>query len=149
MMQTFYSRPATCDYVGSLDQGITYSLHAMLFCDELAGMLRKMWKGIDVNDETLAVDLTLQEGPRGNYLANQHTVDHCRAEIWNARYFGPNMPVTISGKPDIDLFGRIDEELKTIIRNHRPEPLAQNILDKMNSLQKNFEAAYTSAASGR
>ncbi len=28
--------------------------------------------------------------------------------------------MTISGKPAIDLFGRIDEELETIIRNHRP-----------------------------
>jgi trimethylamine--corrinoid protein Co-methyltransferase len=149
MMQTFYSRPATCDYVGELDQGITYSLHSMLFCDELAGMLRKMWKGIDVTDETLAMDLTLQEGPRGNYLANRHTADHCRTESWNSRYFGPNMPVTISGKPDIDLFGRIDEELITIIRNHRPEPLAQDVLDKMNSIQKNFEATHISAASGR
>ena len=148
-MQTFYSRPATCDYVGSLDQGITYSLHSMLFCDELAGMLRKMWKGIDVTDESLAMDLTLQEGPRGNYLANRHTADHCRTESWNSRYFGPNMPVTISGKPDIDLFGRIDEELKTIIRSHRPDPLAQDILDKMSSLQKNFEATYTSRASGQ
>ncbi len=144
MMQTFYSRPATCDYVGSLDEGITYSLHSMLFCDELAGMLRKMWKGMAVNEDTLAMELTLQEGPRGNYLANQHTVDHCRTEGWNARYFGANMPLSISGKPDLDLFERIDEELKKIIKTHQPEPLGSDILDNIRALQANFESTLES-----
>ncbi len=142
MMQTFYSRPATCDYVGSLDEGITYSLHSMLFCDELAGMLRKMWKGMTVNGDTLAMELTFQEGPRGNYLANQHTVDHCRTEGWNARYFGSNMPLTISGKPDLDLFERIDEELKRIIKTHQPEPLGSDILGSIRALQADFETTY-------
>ena len=35
MMQTFFSRPATLDYLGSLDEGITFSLHALCLCDEL------------------------------------------------------------------------------------------------------------------
>lgn len=146
MMQTFYSRPATCDYIGSLDEGITYSLHSMLFCDELAGMLRKMWKGMEVSEDTLAMDMTLQEGPRGNYLSHQHTVDHCRTENWNARYFYPSMPLTSSGKPDVELFDRIDEELKSIIQNHQPEPLASDILEKIQALQSNFEATYKPTA---
>ena len=146
MMQTYYSRPATCDYLGSLDEGITFSLHSLLFCDELAGMLRKMWKGIDINEETLAMDLTLQEGPRGNYLANQHTVDHCRTENWDARYFYPSMPLTSSGKPDVELFDRIDAELKTIVETHQPEPMAADIQTRIRTIQKNFEDTYHPSA---
>ncbi|MBT4889669.1 MAG: hypothetical protein HON65_08965 [Rhodospirillales bacterium] len=145
MMQTFYSRPATCDYVGSLDEGITYSLHSMLFCDELAGKLRKMWKGATIDDDTLAMDLTVQEGPRGNYLANQHTVDHCRTEVWDAKYFGANMPLSANVKPDLDLFDRIEENLNKIKKTHHPEPLASDILTKMNALQADFEANYKPA----
>jgi len=146
MMQTFFSRPATCDYVGSLDEGITYSLHAMLFCDDLIKMLRCMWKGISVDDDMLAMDLTLQEGPRGNYLANQHTVDHCRTEGWNSRFFGASMPLSNNEKPDVDLFVRIDEELKIIIETHKPEPLAPDILENIRSLQQAFMASYEPAA---
>ncbi|MBQ75208.1 MAG: hypothetical protein CMQ20_09335 [Gammaproteobacteria bacterium] len=142
MMQTYYSRPATCDYLGSVDEGITFSLHSLLFCDELAGMLRKMWKGVDISDETLAMDLTLQEGPRGNYLANQHTVDHCRTENWDARYFYPNMPLTSSGKPDVELIDRIDTELKTIIETHQPESMTADIQLRIRTIQKNFEDTY-------
>ena len=141
-MQTYYSRPATCDYVGSLDQGITYSLHSMVFCDELADMLRKMWKGIEVNEDTLGMELTMEKGPRGNYLATEHTVEHCRMENWNARYLGSTMPLTVSGLPDLDLIERIDKDLQAIIKNYKPEPLDQDILAKLNALQKNFEATY-------
>jgi trimethylamine:corrinoid methyltransferase-like protein len=142
MMQAYYTRPATCDYIGSLDEGITFSLHAMLFCDEIADMLRKLWKGMEVTDDTLALDLTLAEGPRGNYLANQHTADHCRKENWDARYFYPKMPLTSSGLPDVELFDRIDAQLKEIIENHRPTPLASDVLEKMRAIQKDFEETY-------
>jgi len=65
MSAAFYSRPATIDYCGSLDEGITYSKHALAFCDELIGMLRKMWEGVAVNDEMLAMELTREAGPLG------------------------------------------------------------------------------------
>ena len=73
MMQVFFTRPAVCPYVGSLDEGITFSLHGLLMGDDLAGQLRSMWRGIEVTDEMLALELTRAEGPRGNYLANEHT----------------------------------------------------------------------------
>jgi len=44
-----------------------------------------MWKGIKVDDEMLARDLTREMGVRGNYLAHPHTARHCREEYWNAR----------------------------------------------------------------
>ena len=63
MLQAFYSRPATLDYCGSLDQGLTYSLHALLLCNDLAGLLRTMWQGVQIDDGTLALDLACQVGP--------------------------------------------------------------------------------------
>ncbi len=145
MMQTYYSRPATCDYVGSMDEGITYSLHSMVFCDELASMLRKMWKGIVTDENALAMDLTTEEGPRGNYLVNQHTVDNCRKEYWIGNYLGPTMPLSTTILPDLDLVERIDQDLKKIIKNHKPEPLDPEILKKIAALQKNFEETYLPA----
>ncbi len=142
MMQTYYSRPATCDYVGSMDEGITYSLHSMVFCDELASMLRKMWKGIVTDENALAMDLTTEEGPRGNYLVNQHTVDNCCKEYWIGNYLGPTMPLSTTILPDLDLVERIDQDLKKIIKNHKPEPLDPEILKKIAALQKNFEETY-------
>lgn len=142
MMQTFYSRPANCDYMGLLDDSLSHSLHAMLYGNEQAGLLRRMWRGVRIDDETLAMELTRKEGPRGNYLAQPHTAEHCRTELWEPRYFGPRQPVSTSSLPDVDLFGRIDADLREILANHRPEPLPESIRSKVHSIQRAFEEQY-------
>jgi trimethylamine--corrinoid protein Co-methyltransferase len=142
MMHAFYSRPAVCPYMGTLDEGITFSLHGLLFADELAGLLRRMWRGIEVSDETLAKEMTRQEGPGGNYLAHEHTAQYCRRETWNARYLGARYPTASGGLPDEDLFERIDRELQEILRSHRPDPLPEATRDEMRSIRERFRKTY-------
>ena len=142
MMQAFYSRPAICPYMGSLDEGITFSLHGLLLGDELAGQLRSMWRGIEVNDEMLALNLTRTEGPRGNYLANEHTAKYCRREWWNSRYFGAHYPTASGALPDEELIERIDRELQEILLNHRPEALAQETIRQMRSIAEKFRQSH-------
>ncbi len=143
IMQVFYTRPAVCPYLGSLDEGITFSLHALLLADELAGQLRSMWRGIEVNDEMMALELTRIEGPRGNYLANEHTANFCRRESWDSRYFGANFPVSSGGFEAVDLVERIDSELQGILLNHQPVPLPPEILLKMRSIAQRFRQGTT------
>jgi trimethylamine:corrinoid methyltransferase-like protein len=142
MMQAFYSRPAICPYMGTLDEGITFSLHGLLLGDELAGQLRSMWRGIEVTDEMLALELTRAEGPRGNYLAQEHTAKYCRRETWNARYFGAHFPTASGGLPDEDLLERIDRELQGILLNHRPEALPETTLAEMQSIANRFRQTH-------
>ncbi|MCB1366170.1 MAG: trimethylamine methyltransferase family protein [Rhodobacteraceae bacterium] len=131
MMQAFYSRPATCDYLGSLDLGLTFSLHALLLCDDMAGLLRKMWQGFAADAAEIGVDVIRDVGPSGNFLAEQHTVDHCRAQVWNSRYFGANIPLSNTGLPDQDLFERLDNDLQARLADlsvpDLPEALAAEI----------------------
>ncbi len=140
MLQTFFSRPATLDYLGSLDQGLTYSLHALLLCNDLAGLLRTMWQGVQIDDDTLALDLARVVGPRGNYLAQRHTVDHCREHLWESRYFGPNMPLSSAGGADTDLYARIDRDLRELLQTHRPQPLDRALEAQLREIRERFAA---------
>jgi len=144
LMQAFYSRPATLDYLGSLDEGMTFSLHALCLCDELAGMLRSMWQGITVSAETMALDLAHEVGPRGNYLAQSHTVAHCRDQPWRTRYFGPHMPLSAGLQPDRELYARIDEDLRTILATHAPAPLPVETAAALAGIQAEFSARHRS-----
>jgi trimethylamine--corrinoid protein Co-methyltransferase len=143
MMQTFYSRPATIDYLGSLDQGLTYSLHGLLLCDDLAGLLRTLWQGVRVDAEMLALDLAKEVGPRGNYLAHRHTVSHCREQLWPSRYFGPAMPLSSDVKPHRDLHARIDEDLRRIVANHRPPALDAALAGRLKDIREEFGRSHT------
>ena len=144
MMNTFYARPMNCDYLGSLDEGITYSIHALAFCDELVGLLRKLWEGVAVDDETLARALTREAGVRGNYLAHPHTAQHCREEYWNARYYGPNFPVSSGNLEDLGLVERIEADIRQTLQNHQPQKLDGETLDRIRRIQADFREKYSS-----
>jgi trimethylamine:corrinoid methyltransferase-like protein len=146
MMQVFYSRPGICPYLGSVDEGITFSLHCLLYGDELAGMLRSLWRGIEVSDEMLALELTRAAAPRGDYLAQEHTAKYCRREAWNARYFGGKFPTASGGLPDEDLVERIDKELQQILENYRPPTLPREVLDEMDAIRESFRQNYRPAS---
>ncbi len=138
-MRSFYMKPDTLDYVGSIDAGISYSLHALLLENDLAGMLRCMWKGIPVDDEHLALNLTRDMGPRGNYFAEAHTVKHCRDNYWDTRYFGTKLPASANLLPDQDLIERIDDDLRDILSKHQPEALPQSVQAQIRKIHAIYE----------
>jgi len=140
MLRSFYMKPGTLDYVGSIDAGISYSLHALLLGNDLAGMLRCMWKGIPVDDEHLALDVTQSIGLKGNYLGEQHTAKHCRDNYWNTRYFGANYPLSSNLLPGKDLIERIDVDLREILSKHRPEAMPRAIHEQIRTIHAAFEA---------
>ena len=125
MARTFYTRPTIVDYLGILDSGMIFSLHALLLCHDLAGMLLRLWNGVTVDEEHLALELTRSVGPKGNYLWERHTRDHCREHHWGSRYFGVNFPRSSSPDiPDRELIERIDKDLREILATHRDGRLA-------------------------
>ncbi|UCD59133.1 MAG: trimethylamine methyltransferase family protein, partial [Candidatus Hydrogenedentota bacterium] len=138
MMASIFARATSCAYVGSIDSDLTFSLHALLYCNELAGMSRRIWKGIRVDDETLALDVTRAVGPGGDYLSEMHTAKHCRTEFWGTRYSQAIDFETWEREGKKDLKDRIDEDLRTILETHQPEPLPDSIRSQITSILKKF-----------
>lgn len=69
---------------GLLDGSRILCLENMVVDDEVIGMVKRLLAGIEVTDETLAVDLIKKMGFNGNYLFDRHTRAHVR-ELWQAR----------------------------------------------------------------
>ncbi|MBW2691213.1 MAG: trimethylamine methyltransferase family protein [Deltaproteobacteria bacterium] len=116
----------------------TYSLHALLLCDDPAGMLRRLWKGVPVDDEHLALELTRSVGLRGNYLAERHTANHSRQNYWNSRYFSAELPLNSGLLPDEDLIERIDAGLRNILETHRSEPMPEATRKEFGAILEKF-----------
>jgi trimethylamine--corrinoid protein Co-methyltransferase len=51
--------------------------------NEILGMCERVLRGIEVSDDTLAVDLIEEVGPGGNFIAESHTVMHMMDEFFN------------------------------------------------------------------
>lgn len=134
MGQIFHTRPATCDYLGSLDQGITFSLHSLLLCDDYAGLLRSLWRGTVIDDDTLALDVLREVGLFGTVLGHEHTARHCRATLWQSRYFGGNEPLSTSGRDYRELRDRIDDDLRARLAAPPPPPLPEAVRARAREL---------------
>jgi len=68
----------TC--AGTLDSTMMESDPLLLLDDELCGAALRIAGGIEVNDDSLALDLIRKVGFSGHYLAEEHTVSHYRKE---------------------------------------------------------------------
>ncbi|MEI6726849.1 MAG: trimethylamine methyltransferase family protein, partial [Actinomycetes bacterium] len=69
---------------GLLDSVQQMSLEELVIADEVFGMVTRLVRGVEVDRETLAVDLIKKLGFRGDYLFEAHTRAHVR-ELWQAR----------------------------------------------------------------
>jgi trimethylamine--corrinoid protein Co-methyltransferase len=73
--------------VGQTDFINTVRADQMFIDNEMIGLVKRMCRGIKVNEDTVALDAISQVGPGGNYLAAEHTVANFRQELWFPRLF--------------------------------------------------------------
>jgi trimethylamine--corrinoid protein Co-methyltransferase len=69
---------------GLLDGSRILCLENMVVDNEILGMVKRILRGVEVSDETLALDLIKKMGFSGNYLFDSHTRKHVR-ELWQAQ----------------------------------------------------------------
>ena len=109
--------------IGYLDFGLTGSLEMIVIMDEVVDQLRRMQKGIPVNEETLAIEVIAQGGERGEFLSHPHTLKHLRGTQWR-----PNL-MNRMGFEQWDREGRKDlltkarERLAAVMQDHQVQPM--------------------------
>jgi trimethylamine--corrinoid protein Co-methyltransferase len=67
---------------GYLASGRVGSMEMAVICDEVFGMILRVVRGIRVDDESLAVDVIKNVGPRGQFFSQKHTLKHFEREIY-------------------------------------------------------------------
>ena len=73
------------DAAGLMEADLTVSYEKLVMDNEILGMCDRVLKGIEVTDETLALDLMLAKGPGNDFLGEEHTVRHMRQEFFLPR----------------------------------------------------------------
>jgi trimethylamine--corrinoid protein Co-methyltransferase len=68
--------------VGYTESAMTGSVFQLAAMDEAIGYSRRITRGIEVNEDTLAVDVIKAVGPNGHYLRQEHTRRYYKNEFW-------------------------------------------------------------------
>lgn len=130
-------------FQGGSSSELVYSPVLSILDDDIAGWIGRFLQGVQVTDETLAIDLINQVGPiPGHYLGTEHT-----RKWWQKEQFIPKVgdreayPIWIkSGKKDALVLAQ--ERMEEILATHQPKPLSsdqeQAIEDILNDAREYY-----------
>lgn len=119
--------------VGYLASGMTASYEQMVICNELINWVKRFVQEIEVNDETLAMDLIAEYGADGQYLNTAHTTDHFR-EDWYSRLFDRQNIAGWEKAGSTTLRQRAVAQARKLLTEHQPEPLPNDILAALDHI---------------
>ncbi len=70
---------------GQLESELTLSPAQAVIDNEIIGYVRRLNRGVEVNRDTLALDLIREVGISGSFLETDHTFENFRSELWEPR----------------------------------------------------------------
>jgi len=101
--------------LGQLETEKTLSLEQMVIDDEMIGQLLRAQRGIQVNEETIALD-TLKQGLKtGDFLSLDHTLDHFREEVLPGDLLAPQRRDAWAAAGALDLVERASQRVDEIL----------------------------------
>ena len=113
---------AGAEWVTGIGLNRSYTLlypESIILDDELYHRARYALARMDINDDTLALDIIGDVGPGGHYLSQRHTRKHMRPL---AKKLGITHEIDAEGKYR-DPLEVAREKVKWILENYEPEPL--------------------------
>jgi trimethylamine--corrinoid protein Co-methyltransferase len=119
--------------VGYLEGGMCNSIEQIVICDELINYTKHFMRGLEINDETLALDLIHETGPDGNYLSTDHTLKHYK-EDWYPKLFDRRNYDDWKARGGKTLRQRAQETALKILETHKPEPLPADIQKQLDEI---------------
>jgi len=98
-----------------MESGLTGSLEALVICDEIIGMVKKVTSSMKIDEGTLALDMIKKVGPGGNFMGEDHTVKNFKNAIWYPSIFSRNRFENWQQEGSKDIFKKASDRLKELL----------------------------------
>jgi trimethylamine--corrinoid protein Co-methyltransferase len=119
--------------MGYIDNGLTTSYQQLVVMDEVVGMVSRFVGGLEVSDETMAVDVIDRVGPGGHFLTDDHTQRHFR-ENWFPTLLDRTSYHTWAEKGRLTLGDRAADRARELLETHKPEPLPAGVAERLAAI---------------
>ncbi len=126
---------AGCNYIhdaaGLIEAGMSVAYEQYVIDDEINGMIMRAVRGIEVDEDTLAVDVIKEVGPGGDYLTQPHTIQYMRTENYLPQVADRNMHDSWQALGAQDGRTKANGIAKRILADHTPLPIDQAVVQKL------------------
>jgi trimethylamine--corrinoid protein Co-methyltransferase len=124
---------------GDIACSVTASFEQLVIDDELCKAMLTSLRGVEVNDETLALDVIKKVGPGGHFLAQKHTMDNFMKEQFIPELIDRSSYDEWRKNGEKSLVDRAREKVKKILKEHSVPPLDKDIQKELNNIIKRAE----------
>lgn len=93
-------------------------------------------KGVEVSDESLALNIIHEIGPDGQHIDSKHTLENYRKR-WYPKLFERASYDGWKAKGGKDLGERATDRVNTVLAEHKPEPLPKDVADAVHAVVEN------------
>ncbi len=102
--------------------------------NEILGAALHITKGMEVNRDTLAVDVIKEVGPGGNYLAHDHTVRNFRKTNWFPKLTNRKKWDSWMDDGGKDMRQRANELARQILEEHHPQHVPEDVAEEIEKM---------------
>lgn len=141
VVMTALSGPNLNHDVGYIEYGSTSSLESLAINNDIIGMARRLVRGFEIDEETLALDLIEKVGPGGDFLAEAHTAKHARKEAFVSELFDSQRREAWEGDGGKTLYERANEKVRDILENYEVDPLPKDVQDRVHAVVERAQEA--------
>jgi trimethylamine--corrinoid protein Co-methyltransferase len=127
--------------VGYLDFGLTGSLEGIVMVDEFIASNRRLLRGVEVDAETLAVDVIAQTGPGGHFMGSKHTRRHMREVQWRPTLLNRDGRENWLAAGGLDLAAKARRKAADLLATHEVPQLPADVAARADELVAAFVAA--------
>ena len=123
---------------GILETYNCVSYEKLIMDDEIIGMIRRIGRGVDVNDDTLAYDVIKEVGPQGAFIGHEHTFMNFREEFYQPSLSDRNNPHQWGESGSLTAEQRANKRWKKLLDEYEEPTLPADVeKDLRNYIEKN------------
>ena len=120
--------------VGLMYHATMASPELMVLCDEIIDMVKVSMGGIEINEDTLPINLIEKKGPRANYISEKHTLKHFR-KFWAPKLFDRSVT---KGEDTRNCEELVNEATIQIMETHQPKPPSDDVVRELKKIEADW-----------
>ena len=129
-------------FLGSTEAFDVYSPIQLIIDSEIASNALRFAQGIEVNEQTLSVDVISKTGPMGSFLKHKDTMMRFRKEHLASKLSDRLTREKWNSSGSKDMKKRAKERMIELLNSHTPEPLETEVRKNIDSLLKEYSKSY-------
>jgi trimethylamine--corrinoid protein Co-methyltransferase len=124
--------------VGQLESELSFSPSQAVIDNEIISYVKRYLKGVDVNEDTLAIELIREAGIAGSFLESRHTLEHFQDELFQPDILNRSVRENWKKLGGRTLYQVAEEKAQKLMGEEVDNGLDENRIRELDALATRF-----------